>query len=82
MVGVVGQWVRGGGQWVPLFGGSSSWRVVPGGGGGVFVETSPSPVAHAEARRGGWFPKEFLPRKRLFGRGWEPARTRPQWASS
>ena len=63
-----------------LFSGTpSSWRVVPGGGGGVFVETSPSPVAHGEAVRGGWFPKEFLPRKRLFGRGWEPARTRPQW---
>lgn len=60
-------------------GAPSSWRVVPGGGGGVLIETSPSPVAHAEARRGGWFPKEFLPRKRLFGRGWEPARTRPQW---
>ena len=60
-------------------GAPSSWRVVPGGGGGVFVETSPSPVAHGEAGCGGWFPKEFLPRKRLFGRGWEPARTRPQW---
>lgn len=60
-------------------GAPSSWRVVPGGGGSVFVETSPSPVAHGEAGRGGWFPKEFLPRKPLFGRGWEPARTRPQW---
>lgn len=60
-------------------GAPSSWRVVPGGGGGVLIETSPSPVAHGKAVRGGWFPKEFLPRKRLFGRGWEPARTRPQW---
>ena len=60
-------------------GAPSSWRVVPGGSGGVFVETSPSPVAYGKAERGGWFPKEFLPRKRLFGRGWEPARTRPQW---
>ena len=60
-------------------GAPSSWRVVPGGDGGVFVETSPSPVAYGKAGRGGWFPKEFLPRKRLFGRGWEPARTRPQW---
>ena len=60
-------------------GAPSSWRVVPGGDGSVFVETSPSPVAYGKAVRGGWFPKEFLPRKRLFGRGWEPARTRPQW---
>ena len=60
-------------------GAPSSWRVVPGGGGGVFIQTSDSPVAYGKAERGGWFPKEFLPRKRLFGRGWEPARTRPQW---
>ena len=26
-----------------------------------------------EACARGWFPKQFLPRKRLFGRGWEPA---------
>ena len=31
-----------------------------------------------EACARGWFPKQFLPRKRLFGRGWEPARTRPR----
>ena len=51
---------------------------VPGWDASALIETSPSPVVCGRPVRGGWFPKQFLPRKRLFGRGWEPARTRPR----